>query len=127
MEVNYCFFADAASLDSGKKLNVLGIFDRIHSPIFPFNHPRMVFCCKITGRISEEGNHSLKICMVNEDGMPIGPTIDGNIVFNRSSPDTCIIFEMNGLEIPKVGVYVTDIVVDGQMIGTTKLTVMKSA
>ena len=41
MDVDLALLADAATIDGAGKLNILGIFDRVHTPNFPARHPKM--------------------------------------------------------------------------------------
>src|SRR5438876_3274878 len=69
MEVTVAVLADAANIAKGEKLNILGTFDRIAVPAFPWTHPFMVLA--LAFRLTYEdarATHELAVTIMDEDG-----------------------------------------------------------
>lgn len=69
MEVTVAVLADAANIAKGEKLNILGTFDRIAVPAFPWTHPFMVLA--LAFRLTYEdarATHELAVTIKDEDG-----------------------------------------------------------
>jgi len=119
MKLEFAFFADAATTDSGGKLNVLGIFNNVNAHAYPCTHPRMCFVAKISSHRSEYGKHDLTITIVDEDGQDVHKQIQGLVEFHSQAPDAQIIMDFNHFTIPRPGVYSVDIAVDKHYLGSS--------
>lgn len=78
MNIEAFMICDAATDQQGK-LNVLGAFDTIMSHKFPLAYPAITIALRIRFFYEENGNHKIKICVLNEDGKEIAPTAEGNM------------------------------------------------
>jgi hypothetical protein len=118
MNIEAFLLCDAATDQQGK-LNVLGAFDNIFARKIPVQYP----ACAVTARVRfekvEEGDHSIRIYIMDEDGASIGPKLNGNIsVRVPESAGTSVanlILNMRGLEFKKFGKYRIDLAVDGNI------------
>ena len=117
MDVEVFALCDAAT-DSGGKLNVLGAFDRINSRKFPLVHPHCAIALRVRFDRIEEGNHRVKISLIDEDGKSIIPGIDGNIgiKFPGEVQSVCanMVLNMNGLKFERAGQYSIELALDGR-------------
>jgi len=126
MEIEAFLLCDAATEQQGK-LNILGAFDNIWVRQLPVKHP----ACSIAARIRfdriEEGNHSVKIQIIDEDGKNIAPKLEGSISVrtgpNFDSSATNLILNIQGLEFKQYGRYQIDLAVDGQLQASLPLRV----
>ena len=120
MNIEAFLLCDAATDQQGK-LNILGAFDNIWAKELPTTHP----ACAITARIrfekekDEAGNHPIRINIIDEDGKPIGPNLQGTINVNvggdMDSSITNIVLNIQRLKLENYGQYRIDLEVDGNM------------
>lgn len=117
MDVEVFALCDAAT-DSGGKLNVLGAFDRINARQFPLVHPHCAIALRVRFDRIEEGNHRVKISLIDADGQSIIPGLDGNIgiKFPSDVQSVCanMVLNMNGLKFDKPGQYSIELALDGR-------------
>lgn len=117
MEVEVFALCDAAT-DSGGKLNVLGAFDRINARQFPLVHPHCAIALRVRFDRIEEGNHRVKISLIDADGQSLIPGLDGNIgiKFPEDVQSVCanMVLNMNGLKFEKPGQYSIELALDGR-------------
>ena len=128
MNIEAFLLCDAATDQMGK-LNILGAFDHLGAPKMPAKHP----ACAIVGRIRferfEEGDHKIKVQMIDEDANPSGPNLEGNMnVRFTGDVDTAVsnfILNIQGLQLEKYGEYRIDLSIDGQIKGSLPFYVME--
>ena len=117
MEVEIFALCDAAA-DYGGKLSLLGTFDSIQVKQFPATHPHCAVALRVRFERIEEGNHRVRINIVDEDGHSIGPSVDGNIEVkfppNASSVCTNMVLNINGMKFEKPGRYAIDLAIDAR-------------
>ncbi len=117
MDIEVFTLCDAATESAGK-LNILGSFDRIITRQLPTIHPHCAIALRIRFDRIEEGEHRVKINLVNDDGKAVFPGLDGNISI-KMPPDghsVCanMILNLNGLKFEKTGHYAIDLAIDGR-------------
>jgi hypothetical protein len=128
MNIEAFLLCDAATDQMGK-LNILGAFDHLGAQIMPTKHP----ACAIVGRIrferSEEGDHKIKVQMIDEDAKPLGPKLEGNMNIRFTGDvDSAVsnfILNIQGLQFEKYGQYRIDLSIDGQIQASLPLYVME--
>jgi len=117
MNIEIFTLCDAAT-DSFGKLNILGSFDTIITKSLPAKQPQCAVVLKIRFTKIEEGNHNIKINLINEDGKSVIPTLVENISVKmpegRSSASKNIIICANNLKFDKEGDYSIDLAIDGK-------------
>ena len=115
MEVEIFALCDAAA-DYGGKLSLLGTFDSIHAKQFPVSHPHCAVALRVRFERIEEGEHRVRINIVDEDGKSIAPSVDGNIgvrfPVNLSSVCANMVLNINGMKFDKPGRYAIDLAID---------------
>lgn len=128
MEIEIFSLCDAAT-DYGGKLNILGTFDRIGARQFPTAHPHCSVAVRMRFERIEEGEHRVRINIVDDDGKPIGPTIDGSIGvrFPADLSSLCanLVLNINGMKFDKPGSYSIDLAVDGRHEKSLPLNVVR--
>jgi hypothetical protein len=128
MNIEAFLLCDAATDQMGK-LNILGAFDHIVAAKMPTKHP----ACAIAGRIRferiEEGEHKIRVQIIDEDARPLGPKMDGNINIRFTSDvDSAVnnfVLNIQGLQFEKYGKYRIDLAIDGQIRGSLPFYVME--
>jgi hypothetical protein len=126
MEIEAFLVCDAATDQQGK-LNVLGAFDVIFAEKMPITLPT----CSITTRIRfekiEDGDHSVKIHIINKDGKNIGPKPEGRVsVKTGPGSDSTVanlILNIQGLKFEQYGIYRIDLAIDGNIKASLPLRV----
>ena len=67
MDIEVFAICDAAT-ESGGKLNILGAFDSLYGSKLPIVHPHCSIALRIRYSKIEEGQHTIRINFVDEDG-----------------------------------------------------------
>jgi hypothetical protein len=118
MQIEASLICDSAS-DYQGKLCVLGAFDTIFAPQAPINHAHSAVVVRTRFQRSEEGKHPFRLMLIDEDGNPHGPRIEGEINVgvppDRESVTANLIMNMNHLILPRFGVYHFDFVIGGDL------------
>ncbi len=126
MEIEAFLLCDAATEQQGK-LNILGAFDNYWVRQMPARIPQCAVVSRVRFEKIEQGSHSVKIQIIDEDGQNIAPKLEGNIsVFPTPGMDSTvanIILNIQGLEIKKFGRYQIDLAIDGQLQASLPLRV----
>lgn len=128
MNIEIFALCDAAA-DYGGKLNLLGTFDSIRTMQCPVAHPHCAVALRVRFERIEEGDHPVRICIVDEDGKAIGPSVDGNISI-KCPPQllsVCanMVLNINGMKFEKPGRYSIDLAIDNRHETSLPLTVLQ--
>ena len=130
MDVEIFALCDAAT-DNAGKLNLLGAFDRINARSFPLVHPHCAIALRVRFDRIEEGNHRVKISLIDADGTSVIPGIDGNIgiKFPDDVHSVCanMVLNMNGLKFDQAGQYSIELALDGRHEKSLPVNVVQSA
>ncbi len=118
MNIEAFLLCDAATDQQGK-LNVLGAFDTIWTKKVPAIHPACAIVARIRFEKIVEGNHSVKIQIIDQDGRNIGPKLEGNISV-KTPPDldssaANLILNIQRLEFKQYEKYRIDLAIDGEI------------
>ena len=118
MECTLALLADAANREEGGKLNVLGVFDVIHSDKFPYAMPQFYVVVRLTAGPAEFGSKkAIELVLLDPDGKVLG-RIPGKA--NVPTPDAGgranmeVILRMVGVPFPKPGSYAIAVLVNGE-------------
>ncbi len=121
MNIEAFLLCDAATDQQGK-LNVLGAFDNIWTKKVPTVHPACAVVARVRFEKIEEGSHPIRIHIIDEDGKPIGPNLQGTVNVNVGSDMDSgianIVLNIQGLKFEKYGQYRIDIAIDNQIKGS---------
>ncbi len=126
MTIEIIALCDAATV-SGGKLNLLGAFDSIGAAQVPVVHSQCAIAVRLRFTRIEEGEHRLKLNVVNEDGRPIMPNLDGTMGVKFGSEDESavanFIINIHQLKLETWGQYSIDLAIDGRHEASLPLTV----
>ncbi len=121
MNIEAFLLCDAATEQQGK-LNILGAFDGIYAKEMPTVHPACAIAARIRFEKIEEGSHSIRIHIIDEDGKAIGPKLEGNmnVSFRDDVDSRSVNFVLNiqRLKFEKYGQYRIDLAIDNQIKGS---------
>ena len=118
MEVDLALLADAATIDSSGKLNILGVFDRLSTASFPTRHPHLSLILRFAAGLDEAGRHGIEIRLNAPDGSEV-MRIDGEMQLGVSPSGVSAglrvphVLNVDGLIFPVPGQYSFDVRVDG--------------
>lgn len=124
MNIQVAVLCDAAT-DSGGKLNLLGAFDAINAPQFPFLYAQCSVALRMTFNNAEEGAHQLRLTFMEEDGKSLMPGID--VPMTVKIPEDAhfatsnVIVTIQQLKFDKPGLYSVDVSLDGVQKGSIPL------
>lgn len=118
MNVELFVLCDAAT-DYQGKLNILGTFDSIWAKQIPAVHPLCAVALRLRYLKIEEGEHKIKISIVDIDGKEVVKPVEAyvNILFNNiplTSTATNMILNLQGIKFPNFGEYSIDLAIDGR-------------
>lgn len=118
MKVEIFTLCDAATADSGGKLNILGSFDRINVAETPVTHPLCALAIKLRFERLEEGQKRIGISFVDSDGTAVMPTLDAGTQVGfppgEHTVTACLVLQIQQLKLPRFGEYSIDLAVDGR-------------
>ncbi len=127
MEVQIASLCDSAA-DYGGKLCLLGAFDTILVHQFPAMHPFCAVALRIIFRDTDEGKHTLRLNLIDDDGQSLGPKVEAAIDIrlpeNQFFASVNLPFTLPQLRFNKPGQYSIDITLDGKIIARIPLQVL---
>lgn len=130
MKIEVIALCDAAT-DSQGKLNILGAFDCIWANQLPAAHPQCAIALRVRFSRIEEGNHKIKINVVDFDGNMVVPGFDGNVAIRIKPGDEYavanLILNIQRLKLDKLGEYSIDVAVDGRLEASLPFFVKQSS
>ncbi len=116
MQVEIFAICDAATSDNGK-LNILGSFDTIWVKQFPAVYPHCAIAIKMRFQTMEQGDHTIAVRFIDEDGHNILPPANGSFSVNmppeQRSASADIVLNIQSLNLVKPGEYALELAVDG--------------
>ena len=84
MEISYALLCDAANLSQDGQLNVLGAFNVLYAPDFPYLHPAMSLALQIEVEPNDAGQeHEFTLQLIDPDG---GLTYEDSIFVETGEP-----------------------------------------
>jgi L-asparaginase II len=97
--------------------------------------PAVHRACAIAARIRfekiEEGEHQVRVDVVDEDGKAIVPRLDGEISVHirddAGSSGTNLILNLQGLKFERYGRYSINLAIDGRQVHSLPFTVREAA
>ena len=128
MKIESFLLCDCATDQQGK-LTVLGAFDTIRSNKMPVLHPACSFVARIRFSKTEEGEHKIRINVIDEDGRAAGPDLEQNISIKVEEGSHSVvrnlILNVQDMRFEKFGEYGIDLAIDGRQEGSLPLKVQK--
>lgn len=117
MKTEVFALCDAATQWAGK-LNILGTFDTIFSPQLPATHPQCSVAIRLRFEKIEEGEHRVRVNLVDEDGHLVMPSFDLNLKVQMpegvQSISTNWVINIQRLQFKSYGQYAIHLAVDGR-------------
>ena len=124
MELTLALLADYANISREGKLNIMGIFEQIFALNFPAVHAQLQLVLRLESTPFESGTHPLRVAFIDADAHELF-AIPGslNIPDSQSGENitTNQIFLLNGVTLPRPGVYEFVIHINEQEVGRVPL------
>jgi hypothetical protein len=130
MKIDLALLCDAATVDASGKLNILGVFDRIHAREFPARHARVCLVLRIAAVGSDAGEHEARIRLVGPDGEDL-VRLDGGLQVGPAPTDDTTriphVLNLDGLVFPTAGTYRFEVEVDGSAMASLPLQLLRAS
>jgi hypothetical protein len=127
MEIQVATLCDSAS-DYNGKLCILGTFDTICSSGVPIVHPHCSLALRICFKPGDEGQHSVTVRFINDDGKPImepfREQIDIKLPNEAYFLTRNLILNFQRLTFASTGQFSIDVSVDEEMLARIPLRVL---
>jgi len=118
MNIEIFSLCDAATIDKGGKLNILGAFDAIWFSKIPSIHRHCAVALRFRFGSIENGQHNISVNFVDLDGKHILPPANGKVAISipdgQGTASSNLILSINGLKIEKFGQYSIDLAINGR-------------
>ncbi|QOJ34041.1 MAG: hypothetical protein HRU82_03350 [Nitrospira sp.] len=129
MKVRFAVLADYANVTQEGKLNVLGMFEKIHVSKFPVKLPAMQLIIRFEADISERNQQkSVQVRLINGRGERV-LELGGSIAIGNQNPDNLPylnqLLTLRDLVFPDAGDYQFDIYIDGSLAHSVPLKVVR--
>jgi hypothetical protein len=128
MEVQIASLCDSAA-DYGGKLCLIGAFDTILVRQFPAQHPFCSVALRIIFRDTDEGKHTMRLNLIDDDGQSLLPGMDPTelnirLPENQFFASVNFVFNFQGMRFTKPGQYSLDITLDRAIVARIPLQVL---
>ena len=129
IQVTLGLLADCANVSRESKLNILGIFDRLHAQNVPAAHPQMQLVLSFEAdRADAEKTHTLAIDLIDADGSHLF-SLTGELRFGTPPPGEQVrinqVVQLNNLQFPRYGAYEFKVVVNNEVRRSVPLSVVE--
>jgi hypothetical protein len=125
MRVEIFTLCDAATVDAGGKLNILGSFDRLSAREAPVMHPQCSLAMKLRFERVEEGRKRIRIAFIDSDGAAVMPPLEATVDVQFRGEDATatalLALNIHQLRLPRFGEYSIDLAVDDRQEASSPL------
>jgi len=129
MRIEVFSLCDAATVDSGGKLNILGAFDTIWAVNMPLVYPQFAIALRVRFDSIESGEHKVNVNFVDMDGRHILPSANGAIHVHlpqgQRSFSANSILNVQMIKIEKYGEYSIDLIIDTKHLASLPLFIVQ--
>ena len=130
MDFQIATLCDYAADHQGK-MTIVAPFDALAAREVPVRHPHCALAMRVCMTPEDNGNHSMLITLIDEDGSPVNKQMPIKADLPVKLPDEVsfvtrnLIVNFQGLEFKQLGVYSVDISVDNELAVRIPLRVVK--
>jgi hypothetical protein len=120
MEIDVFVVCDAATVSAGK-LNIIGVFDTIWSPIAPMTRRDLSIALRMRFGKEEFGPKKLRIAIVGDGEKEVIPPLDASIQVRAPAHPQArfataqIVLGLRSLKLTRFGEYRIDLLLDGKL------------
>jgi len=127
MQIQTALLCDAAGIYNNQ-LSILGTFSVLEAHTFPFAKTHCALAIQIGWSKSEEGQHSVKVTFMNEDGKPMlnemVSTLNVLLPEKHEISSSINVINIEQLTFQKSGMYQASVFVDGEVLSEIQLQVV---
>jgi hypothetical protein len=121
-ELEYVHICDYAFTGEGNKACIIGLFDAINAPVFPYTHPIMYVTSKFQGAAHEVVRARVELARPNGEALA---QMDPEFVMGPEG-GTNVHIQLVGITFPEPGRYAVKISVGGRNLATHSLRVNRA-
>jgi hypothetical protein len=129
MYVRIAALADYASISTGDKLNILGIFSNIMARGEPIVHSQMQLVVQIEFDSMEAGKKEMRITLEDKEGKDV-LAVGGDLTVPRAPHGEASVINqilvLNNTTFPRFGRYQFRVLINGRLEATIPLTVRRT-
>ena len=127
MKVRFAVLADYANVTQEGKLNIMGLFEKIHVSKFPVKFPAMQLIIRFEADVSERNQHrAVQVRLINGRGERV-LELGGTIIISSENPDSLLylnqLMTLRDLVFTDPGDYQFDIYIGGSLAHSVPLKV----
>ena len=119
-----------AAMVSHDKLNIIGAFESVYTPAVPVTQRACTLALRMRFERIEEGDHKLRIHVIDADGHAVIPAINGEIIVRFGEEDkSCLanlFFSLGELRFANYGYYSIEFAINGRHEASLPLEVRKA-
>lgn len=125
METLLIVVADYANMTGNGKLNIMGIFNELNPPSYPYSHPSLYLIFKLRAALGEYGTKRIAtVKFMDADGhelLSIPQEINIPEIAKGRRPEINGVLALNGLPFPKPGMYNFVLLIDRDAKGEVSI------
>ncbi len=114
--IKYAHICEYARIDAGGMVSIIGIFDTITAPAVPVNFPLMHVITSLSGQRGERFQFTTRISA--PDGAVVQSAPISEVAINQDEGNVKQINGYLGMQLPVVGVYSVEFLIDNTMVHT---------
>jgi hypothetical protein len=125
MKLIYALLCDSAFLSIDRKVNIIGVFETINATNFPVNHPKFVL---VGSMKPSKTNFSMGVEIIMEGNKQIlnqAQEREVRLPDTNDDKNFNFIIEIVNTVFPQIGNYSVNLLIDGKIISSQKLTLGK--
>jgi hypothetical protein len=128
MKVVIATIADCANISDLGKMNIMGVFRNIFSPVAPCRHLQFYVAIILRPDADQKGTeHFIQLVLRDADSKPIGQFDELSFTVPNApagvTPEVNLVIAMNQIQFPRFGDYFIDILIDRSRLHSIDLTV----
>src|SRR5687767_13770058 len=117
MRLTLAGVADAATVSSDGKLNVLGVFDVINVRQFPTVKPHFAYFARLEVEAEDPRSFDAELRIVDDDGQLVSPVVTLHIKVGKNEPGEVItipiVLGISNARLQRPGIYTVELTVAG--------------
>src|SRR5258708_7624665 len=125
-DCDWVILCDYAFHDIGRKMCLIGIFDKIFVPSVPATHHQAALAVRLVGEPKEKVSFKVEITRPPEAGGGTVANLGGEVELAEAGTGE-IQFNMGGLPLPDYGLYAFNVYLGDQLAKTAGFTVARPA
>lgn len=128
IKLNFAVLCDYAFFSDSSKPNIIGIFQNIVAPNFPYKHPQMFIVTNVS--FQAEGKYKEVVRLISKKtGVDILPPLEFDLdvkkISGKDTTEVGIVGQINEISFPEQGEYCFRIEMNNELLSEIPLSVMQ--